>query len=104
MVEYRKNMDRKEQEKHLVGKMIDLYALHHRGDKDNSFDTAVLKAYAFSRVDHCRFGNEKPSCKNCPVHCYNAERKLQIRQVMRWAGPRIFFYHPISTLKHLMGI
>ena len=30
----------------------------------------ALNAYADKRLDKCVFGEEKPACKQCPVHCY----------------------------------
>ena len=97
-------MDKLEREKRLVSQMIDIYSLRRHNEAHNSFDAAELKKYAVSRLEHCRYGNGKPACKNCPVHCYSLERRRQIRRVMRLVGPRIFLYHPSSTLKHLFGL
>jgi hypothetical protein len=99
-----KSVDKKEREKYLVGKMIDLYCRNHPRSGSDGVDGEALKAYAFARLDRCRFGDRKPSCKSCPVHCYRPKEKEEIRTVMRWAGPRIFFYHPISTLRHLLKL
>ncbi len=30
----------------------------------------ALNAYADKRLDKCVFGENKPACKQCPVHCY----------------------------------
>lgn len=48
------------------------------------------------------YGNNKPTCAKCPVHCYNARRREQIRQVMRYAGPRMLIYHPRLAILHLI--
>ncbi|MFS8651978.1 MAG: nitrous oxide-stimulated promoter family protein [Caldibacillus sp.] len=29
-----------------------------------------MKKYAWVRLSVCRFGEEKPACSNCSVHCY----------------------------------
>lgn len=61
-----------------------------------------LLEYASSRLDKCRHGNSKPTCKKCAIHCYRPEMKSQIRQIMRWAGPWMILYHPVSAIKHLI--
>ena len=60
-----------------------------------------LLAYAHQRLDRCKFGNAKPSCTRCPVHCYKPAMRQQIRQVMRYSGPRMLLHHPILAIKHL---
>ena len=54
-------------------------------------ECAALLDYALRRLDSCRFGDGKPSCRKCPVHCYRADMRERIRTVMRWAGPRMIF-------------
>ncbi len=63
---------------------------------------SALKAYADKRLDKCVFGEEKPACKQCPVHCYQPARREEMKQVMRWAGPRMLWRHPILTIRHLI--
>jgi hypothetical protein len=59
-----------------------------------------LLDYATVRLERCRFGAEKPTCANCPVHCYQRDRREQMRVVMRYAGPRMLWQHPILTVRH----
>ncbi|HYG35506.1 MAG TPA: nitrous oxide-stimulated promoter family protein, partial [Clostridia bacterium] len=33
-------------------------------------DCQGLLEYATIRLDRCRYGAEKPTCANCPIHCY----------------------------------
>ena len=61
-----------------------------------------LALYVSVRLDRCRFGADKPTCANCPVHCYQRERRKQIKAVMRHAGPRMFREHPWLSLRHLL--
>ena len=65
-------------------------------------ECAALLDYALRRLDSCRFGDGKPSCRKCPVHCYRADMRERIRTVMRWAGPRMIFRHPIAATRHLL--
>jgi YbgA-like uncharacterized protein len=61
-----------------------------------------LMDYATRRLDRCVFGEEKPTCANCKVHCYNAEMRERIRTVMRYAGPRMLWRHPVLAIVHLI--
>jgi hypothetical protein len=58
--------------------------------------------YATRRLERCVFGDTKPTCANCVVHCYSAEMREKIRGVMRWAGPRMLLRHPVLGITHLL--
>ena len=60
-----------------------------------------LLTYAHQRLERCKFGNEKPSCTRCPVHCYKPAMRQQIRQVMRYSGPRMLLHNPVLAIRHL---
>jgi hypothetical protein len=45
---------------------------------------------------------EKLACKQCPVHCYQSAKREEMKQIMRWAGPRMLWRHPILTVRHLI--
>lgn len=79
--------------------MIDIYYSKHKTPK---IDKEKLLSYSQLRLDVCRFGEEKPTCKQCPVHCYRPEYKEQMKEVMRYSGPRMTLYHPILAIKHLI--
>ena len=64
-------------------------------------DCEDLMRYVSLRLDRCRFGEEKPTCARCPVHCYQRDRRDQIKVVMRYAGPRMLWEHPWLSLWHL---
>jgi len=59
-----------------------------------------LLDYASVRLERCRFGADKPTCAKCPVHCYQPARREQVRLVMRYAGPRMVWEHPVMSLRH----
>lgn len=90
-----------EGEKKVVSKMIAIYchALHHPGEGLCDACTA-LRDYALQRLERCPFGDDKPTCGNCPIHCYRSDMRLKIKAVMRYAGPRMMFRHPLDTLRH----
>ena len=61
----------------------------------------ALLDYAHKRLERCKFGEDKPSCTRCPVHCYKPAMREQIRQVMRYSGPRMLLHDPIMAIRHL---
>ncbi|MDZ7270994.1 MAG: nitrous oxide-stimulated promoter family protein [candidate division KSB1 bacterium] len=61
-----------------------------------------LLAYARQRLARCPFGADKPTCAKCAVHCYRPEMRARIRAVMRYAGPRMLFRHPVLAFFHLV--
>ena len=89
-------------EKKTVAVMIEIYcgSNHHR--KELCDECQGLKEYAMQRIDHCKFGAEKPACKDCPVHCYSPKRKEDIKKVMRFSGPKMLLKHPLLAFIHLI--
>jgi len=65
-------------------------------------DCSELWQYARQRVERCPLGRDKPTCLNCAVHCYQRAMQDRIREVMRYAGPRMPARHPILTLFHFL--
>jgi len=66
-------------------------------------DCESLMQYAEKRLEKCPYGPQKPACAKCPVHCYKARQREQVREIMRYAGPRMTFRHPLQSLVHLSG-
>ncbi|MDD4849605.1 MAG: nitrous oxide-stimulated promoter family protein [Gemmiger sp.] len=90
-------------EKELVSEMIALYCRKKHHTKSTLCPTcAALNRYARQRSDQCPFMETKTFCSNCKVHCYQADKRAQIREVMRFAGPRLFFIHPVVALRHVI--
>jgi hypothetical protein len=87
-------------EKHTVELMINLYCRKKHGTKSLCTDCEALKDYALKQLDKCSFGDDKPACKDCKVHCYNPLQREKIREVMRYSGPRMLFYFPFEYLRH----
>ena len=96
-------MTRIEREKQTVRKMIELYCCHHLKQDTMPDEYQHLTEFACRRLDHCKYGEQKTACKNCPTHCYAPKEREQIRKIMRWAGPRMIFYSPIAAINHLLG-
>lgn len=95
--------DKREREKKIVSDMIALYCRKkHRHKNGLCTECAQLRAYAEQRSDRCPFMETKTFCSNCKVHCYKPEMRDKIRQVMRFAGPRMLMYHPVAAVRHLL--
>ena len=63
-------------------------------------ECGALLEYATRRLERCVFGDAKPTCTNCVVHCYSADMREHIRIVMRWAGPRVVLPPPALGILH----
>ncbi len=89
-------------EKKTVSKMIRIYCRSKHGLlRMLCSDCAQLEAYAHARLERCPFGEAKPVCHKCAVHCYRAEHRQKIREVMRFSGPRMLLHHPVDALQYL---
>jgi hypothetical protein len=62
----------------------------------------AMLIYAIVRLKKCPFGEEKPTCNQCTVHCYKPAMRAQIREVMKYSGPRMLTAHPVLAAKHLL--
>lgn len=89
-------------DKRVIGTMIGIYCNAHHKTAWLCDACAELLRYASARVDSCPLGEKKTTCKKCPIHCYDPIHREQIRQVMRYAGPRLLFIHPIMALRHIL--
>ena len=93
---------KREREKKLVSEMIALYCRKNHGSKTLCPECAELDRYARQRSEKCPFMETKTFCSNCHVHCYQADMREKIRKVMRFSGPWMILYHPISAVRHLV--
>ena len=95
---------KREKEKQVVTLMIRLYCRKKHGTKTGLCpDCAALAEYACARSDRCPFMENKTFCANCRVHCYKPDMREKIRQVMRFSGPRMAFYHPVMAVRHVVS-
>jgi hypothetical protein len=91
-------------EKKTVSRMIGMYCHgKHGSSQDLCSECEQIHTYAMQRLDHCVFGNEKPFCSACPVHCYKKSMREQIKEVMRYAGPRMLYTHPGLAVLHMFA-
>ena len=90
------------QERETVRAMIRIYCRYNHHQKPLCEECTQLWDYADERLAKCPFGVEKPTCQNCQVHCYKPEMRQRIKDVMRFAGPRMIWHHPVMAIRHLI--
>ncbi len=89
-------------EKKTIAAMVAIYCADHHGGHPLCPDCRELLDYALARLDRCRFGERKPVCAQCTVHCYKPAVRERVRAVMRYAGPRMTLRHPVLAAAHLV--
>jgi hypothetical protein len=92
-----------ETEKATVKAMVEIYCNANHGINAVCEDCENLIDYALLRTDRCKYKDKKPACQNCKTHCYKAEYREKIKEVMRFSGPRMIYFHPVLSLKHLIS-
>lgn len=97
---------RRRREQKTVDAMLRMYCRGHghapAAGATLCTECAALREYAARRLERCIFGDAKPACANCLVHCYRADMRERVRDVMRWSGPRMLLRHPVLAILHLI--
>ena len=98
-----KLFSRIEREKRTVGIMVKMYCDNNH-DKNGllCIECNELTEFANNRINRCVFQEDKPVCSECQIHCYSHDMREKIKTVMRFAGPRMIFLHPIIGIRHLI--
>ena len=90
-------------EKKTITAMIVLYCRNnHANEHGICPDCSDLSQYCRDRLERCPWGEDKPVCAKCPIHCYAPAYRERVRQVMRFSGPRMFYTHPLLAIRHLL--
>ena len=94
--------DRLCRERHTMAKMVEIYcnARHEHLDSALCANCQEFLDYADVRLEKCPYGADKPTCANCPIHCYKAGQRARARMIMRYSGPRMLFRHPYLAITH----
>jgi hypothetical protein len=94
---------RRARELKTIDVMVRMYCRDHHQNADPLCPRCIeLMRYAARRLERCVFGDAKPTCANCSVHCYTADKRDEVRVVMRYAGPRMLLRHPVLGISHLI--
>jgi hypothetical protein len=90
-------------ERRTVAAMIELRCRDlHAVEAGACDECRSLGEYADTRLEKCPYGDEKPTCVNCPIHCYARAEREQMKEVMRYSGPRMLLRHPILAIRHML--
>lgn len=94
---------RREREFRTIVAMLHMYCRAHHAPRGTALchECTELHDYAQRRLERCIFGEAKPTCAKCTVHCYKAVMRERVRTVMAWAGPRMLWRHPILAIRHM---
>lgn len=94
--------DKRVMETKTVYQMIYLYCQKKHGRIQELCPSChTLYLYAQKRIANCPMMETKTFCSNCKVHCYREDMREQIRNVMRFSGPRMLLHHPAMVLRHI---
>jgi hypothetical protein len=81
--------------------MTNIYCNAHHDANRCSVCSAFVH-YVEQKLDRCVYGDKKPACKKCPIHCYKPEEKKLARTIMVYSGPKMLLKHPILSIKHFI--
>ena len=89
-------------ERLTLTEMIGMYCSAHHDIFRDTLCAACREFldYAEVRLQMCPYGEDKPTCANCPIHCYKPARKAQASEIMRYAGRRMLLRHPLLAIAH----
>jgi hypothetical protein len=70
-----------------IKKFIEVYCSKKHGTDGGQLcdECGELLAYATERLARCPM-DPKPKCKDCKVHCYDADHRARIKEVMKFSG------------------
>ncbi len=92
-----------EQEHQTMQLMLTMYCkAHHDYNGALCNICEEVSQYSYARLQSCPFKESKPTCGNCTVHFYKTQMRDRVKRVMRYAGPRMLFIHPIKAIQHLI--
>jgi len=93
----------REREEKTIRAMIAIYCEdHHQTRGELCPDCTALFEYAQARLNKCPWGENKPVCAKCTIHCYRPAMREEVRKVMRYAGPKMLLRHPVLAIDHLL--
>lgn len=91
-------------EKITIEKMVNIYCAEKKHVRKGNLceECTDTLNYALLKLERCKFGQEKPVCNKCTVHCYKEHYKEKTKEIMRYSGPRMLKYAPFLSILHLI--
>ena len=95
---------RMKRERKTLEAMIRMYCgdLHGGSETELCPECSELVEYARARLRKCPFQEGKTTCAKCSVHCFRPAMRERVRVVMRSAGPRMLYRHPVMAFFHYL--
>lgn len=83
--------------------IIHIYCSHKHAMKQEQLCPKCNEVwnYAKQRIEACPHMEVKTFCSVCKTHCYEPTYREQIREIMRYSGPRLFWKAPFMVLRHM---
>jgi hypothetical protein len=95
---------RLQRERKTIAAMFQIYCRqHHAGGGILCAACQADLDYCLHRIDKCPYGEAKPACKNCVTHCYSSKMQERVKQIMRFAGPKMIWRHPLLAMWHMLA-
>ncbi|MFO1406317.1 MAG: nitrous oxide-stimulated promoter family protein [Steroidobacteraceae bacterium] len=93
---------RLEREFLTMHRMVEIHCTDRHGPGEGvCAECEAFLAYVHRRLEKCPYGDRKPTCARCPIHCYKPRERELARGIMRHAGPRMALRHPWLSLLHV---
>ncbi len=84
--------------------MLEIFCwAHHPHDQQLCTACFDIYKYAVDRILRCPVRMTKPPCEMCKIHCYKPDLRDSVKVVMRFAGPRMLYRHPLLAARHLIA-
>lgn len=77
---------------------------HHNPGKTGDLcdECQSVLDYSLRRTESCKWKESGRLCSNCEVHCFEDTMRLKIKEIMRFAGPRLIFTNPLLSIRYLL--
>ena len=84
--------------------MTEIYCHAHHNTKEGLCpECEEFYLYSVKRLACCPFGEKKPVCAKCKIHCYGKGYKERAKEIMAFSGPKLLLKHPILSMRHIMA-
>jgi hypothetical protein len=106
--------NRQKKDIRLLAKFVEVYCdAKHDDDRHELFalpsglgsrtlcsGCAEFLEYAITKRLKCPLEADKPTCKNCQIHCYDASHRVKVRTIMAYAGRKLVLQGRLDYLWH----
>lgn len=89
-------------EAETIEEMTRMFCRRAHGSEDLCPKCREFLYYALARLGRCPYGENKPVCGRCPIHCYKPAQRSFAKEVMKYSGPRLFLKKPAPAFMHLL--